>query len=129
MKGNSGKKLIAVFLSLFLCTAMFCILDLSFGIIDTVGGEVLYVNESGSNGAYMKIQDAIDNASTGDTVFVYNGTYYENLVVNTSINLIGEDREGTIINGSNTRDIITVNENNRFLYNNWICFSIFVRRD
>jgi len=34
----------------------------------------LYVGGSGP-GNYTKIQDAIDDASYGDTVFVYNGTY------------------------------------------------------
>ena len=34
----------------------------------------LYVGGSGE-GNYTKIQDAIDDASDGDIVFVYNGTY------------------------------------------------------
>jgi parallel beta-helix repeat protein len=59
-------------------------------------GKTLYVGGSGP-GNYTKIQDAIDDASDGDTVFVYNGTYYENLTVNNSIMLIGEDRNSTII--------------------------------
>jgi parallel beta-helix repeat protein len=111
MKGNSGKKLIAAFLSFILISAMLYIMDLSFGIIDIAGGEVLYVNKTGSNGAYMKIQDAIDNASSGDMVFVYNGTYYENLVVNKTINLIGEDRVTTIIDGRSISDVVKITAN------------------
>jgi nitrous oxidase accessory protein len=57
-----------------------------------------YVGGSGP-GNYSRIQDAIDNASDGDTVFVYNGTYYEVLVVNKTFSLIGEDRDTTIIDG------------------------------
>ena len=38
------------------------------------GGNWFYVGGSGP-GNYTDIQDAIDNASDGDTVFVYNGTY------------------------------------------------------
>jgi parallel beta-helix repeat protein len=45
------------------------------------------------------IQAAIDNASDGDTVFVYNGTYYENVVVNKTINLTGISRDNTTIDG------------------------------
>jgi hypothetical protein len=41
----------------------------------TSKGNWLYVGGSGP-GNYTKIQDAIDNASNGDTVFVFNGTYY-----------------------------------------------------
>ena len=56
----------------------------------------LYVGGSGE-GNYTKIQYAIDNASDGDTVFVYNGVYYENVNIYKSIKLIGEDKETTKI--------------------------------
>jgi len=45
------------------------------------------------------IQEGIDNASSGDTVYVYNGTYFENLNVNKSIELVGENPQKTIIDG------------------------------
>jgi parallel beta-helix repeat protein len=64
-------------------------------------GKTLYVGGSGP-GNYTKIQDAIDNASDGDTVFVYDDSspYYEfNITIDKSINLIGEDRNTTIICG------------------------------
>jgi parallel beta-helix repeat protein len=63
-------------------------------------GNWLYVGGSGP-GNYTRIQDAIDNASNGDTVYVYNGTYFENVVVDKSINLIGEEKTTTIIDGIN----------------------------
>ena len=56
----------------------------------------LYVGGLGSNN-YTTIQDAVDNAHTGDTVFVYNGTYVENVVVNKTIRLIGEDKDKVYI--------------------------------
>ena len=61
-------------------------------------GNTLYVGGSGP-GNYTKIMDAIDNASEGDTVFVYDDSspYYERVYVDKSINLIGEDRNTTII--------------------------------
>jgi parallel beta-helix repeat protein len=61
----------------------------------------LYVGGSGP-GNYTRIQDAIDNATQGDIVFVYDDSspYYENIVINTSLTLWGEDRVTTIINGS-----------------------------
>lgn len=67
----------------------------------------LYVGGSGP-GNYTSIQSAIDNASVGDTVFVYNESapYYENLIINKTINLVGEDRDTTIINGDGTGDVI-----------------------
>ena len=47
------------------------------------------------------IQDAIDSATDGDTVFVYDDSspYYENIVVNKSIILLGEHRDTTVIDG------------------------------
>ena len=60
---------------------------------------ILYTGGNGP-GNYTQIQDAIDNASSGDTVFVFNGTYYEHIVINKSINLIGDKRNNTIIDGN-----------------------------
>lgn len=67
----------------------------------------IYVGGTGS-GNYTSIQNAIDNASNGDTVFVYNGTYHENVVVNKSITLIGENKESTIIDGKGTYHVVFI---------------------
>lgn len=57
---------------------------------------------------YQCIQDGIDNAFDGYTVYVLNGTYFENVIVNKSIDLIGENRNKTIINGRNKGDVISI---------------------
>jgi len=61
-------------------------------------GNWLYVGGSGP-GNYTKIQDAIDNASDGDTVFVYDDSspYIENIKIYKEINLLGEDKNSTEI--------------------------------
>ena len=46
---------------------------------------------------YPTIQEAINMASPGDTIFVRAGIYYENVVVNKTVSLVGEDKETTII--------------------------------
>jgi len=74
-------------------------------------GNTFYVGGSGE-GNYTKIQDAIDNASDGDTVFVYKGTYNERIKINKSVNLNGEDRENTFINGSPKLVTIIIDANN-----------------
>jgi parallel beta-helix repeat protein len=45
------------------------------------------------------IQEAIDLAQIGDTIFVHEGTYSQQLFVNKSLTLIGEDANTTIIEG------------------------------
>jgi len=64
-------------------------------------GTWLYVGGSGP-GNYTIIQDAINDSYNGDTIFVYSGTYYENLVVNKSISLIADDSVFLIGNFSKT---------------------------
>jgi len=49
---------------------------------------------------YDTIQEAIDVANLGDTIYVRNGTYCENLFINKTISLVGENPETTIIDGS-----------------------------
>jgi len=79
------------------------------GIDETVStlNNILYVGGSGP-GNYTRIQDAIDNASYGDTVFVYDDSspYYENVIVDKSIDLIGEDKNTTVIDGRVSMDYV-----------------------
>jgi len=49
---------------------------------------------------FHTIQEAVNAASDGDTVFVFSGTYYENVVVNRTLSLVGENRETTVIDGN-----------------------------
>ena len=72
-------------------------------------GNTLYVGGSGE-GNYSSIQDAVDNASNGDTIYVYDDSspYYENVVINKSVNLIGETKETTIIDGEKKGNVIYV---------------------
>jgi nitrous oxidase accessory protein NosD len=51
---------------------------------------------------YLTIQEAVDHASAGDTVFVKKGTYYcgfDNVVILKSLSLVGEDANATILDG------------------------------
>jgi nitrous oxidase accessory protein len=61
-------------------------------------GDILYVGGNGT-GNYTSIQGAIDDADSGDTVFVFGDSspYHENIVVDKSIFLIGEDKNMVVI--------------------------------
>lgn len=74
-------------------------------------GSVLYVGGSGLEN-YSRIQDAIDNASNGDTVFVYDDSspYQENIIVDQSISLIGENKNTTVIDGGSVTILILADD-------------------
>ncbi len=63
-------------------------------------GTTLYVGGSGT-GNYSSIQSAIDDAMTGDTVYVYDDSapYDEIVFINKTISLVGENRATTIVDG------------------------------
>lgn len=71
-------------------------IDLSGCIFETP--KTLYVKSDGSKD-YKSIQVAIYEANPGDTIYVYNGTYREFIKIDKPINLIGENNNGSIING------------------------------
>jgi parallel beta-helix repeat protein len=83
-------------------------------------GNTFYVGGSGPNN-YTSIQDAIDAASDGDTIFVYDDSspYYENVVIDKSINIIGEDKDSTVINGSkldSSLNTVNITANNVYIH-------------
>jgi len=65
------------------------------------------------------IQDLIDNASPGDTIYIPSGTYYENIVIDKTINLIGEDRDTTKIIGDWESDSVV------YISADWVNLSEF----
>ncbi len=68
----------------------------------------LYVGGAGP-GNYTTIQAAINNATNGDTIFVYAGTYNENVDTKLKkITVMGEDRDTTIINGISTNPVVRI---------------------
>jgi len=58
------------------------------------------------------IQDLIDNASDGDTIYIPSGTYYENITIDKSISLVGEDKDTTIIDSNWSEYVIYVSADN-----------------
>jgi len=125
-------------------------LFVALGILPGASGDVrlvghtIYVDDEPGEGPgnppedCTRIQDAIDNTSDGDTIYVYGGTYYENVVIDKSVDLVGEHRETTIIDGRNDTNVIVILTNNvtmsGFTVQNsstgfWTCWAIKAQRD
>jgi parallel beta-helix repeat protein len=101
---NLSKNVFTLFLVLCLCSA---IIIKNNRVLVNASPSTLMVPDD-----YKTIQEAINNAGSGDTIFVRKGIYTENIVINKSITLIGEDRESTIIDGRATGNVISIKASN-----------------
>ncbi len=78
--------------------------------------DMIYVDDDNTLGPwdgslehpYQYIQDAIDNSNCYDEIFVFNGTYFESIVVHKTLYFYGECKETTIIDGENCCSVITL---------------------
>jgi parallel beta-helix repeat protein len=61
---------------------------------------------------YSSIQEAIDDATEGSTIFISIGYYFEHLTINKSITLVGENRYATMIAGNNSGTILSIASDN-----------------
>ncbi|UCF12789.1 MAG: right-handed parallel beta-helix repeat-containing protein [Thermoplasmatales archaeon] len=98
------------------------LLFVSASVIPSTGTIIVEKTSFPSLNSNGYIQDLIDNASSGDTIYIPSGTYYESIIINKSISLIGEDRNTTIIDGSNTGDVV-------YITADWVNISSFTIRN
>lgn len=81
-------------------------------------GKIIFVDDEPGWGLknppedYTKIQDAIDAAKSGDTIYVFSGVYYENLFIDLSIKLVGQKRTATIIDSNGIEYGVTITADN-----------------
>ncbi|MEM3623249.1 MAG: NosD domain-containing protein, partial [Candidatus Bathyarchaeia archaeon] len=57
---------------------------------------------------FNTIQSAINAANDTNTIYIYNGTYYENINVNKTISIVGENAEATIIDGRKLDNVVNI---------------------
>jgi len=57
---------------------------------------------------FNRIQDAVNATVENGTVYVLNGTYYENVKVNKTINLVGAGPDTTVIDGGGSGDVVVI---------------------
>ncbi|MFA5772466.1 MAG: NosD domain-containing protein [Thermoplasmata archaeon] len=84
--------------TLFVLFIIFALLAIGILFVSSQTAKARTINVDDSGGKdYTKIQDAINASFNGDTVYVYNGTYNEEVTVSKSINLVGESNQNTVI--------------------------------
>ncbi len=81
------------------------------GTLNVTKGDMITVDDD-LPADYKTIQEAIDAANPGDTIFVYAGTYPEHVIVNKTVTLKGEDESKVIVTGSGTGKVFSVTADN-----------------
>lgn len=84
-------------------TLISIIVLLFFGAHALIASETNYnefIVDNEGDGDFTTIQEAIDNASEGDFIWVYSGNYSGNIIINKTLNIIGIDQE--YLNGNDT---------------------------
>ena len=76
-------------------------------IPDNVKATTRYVGGIGP-GNFTSIQDAINASSAGDMILVFNGTYFEHVLINKPLTLVGEDRDNTTIDGGGFGSVVNI---------------------
>ena len=90
---------------------------LALTILYTPSYATTWIVQPGAGGHFVRVQDAIDGSTHGDTILVEQGIYYENInfngknVVLTSRYLFTEDEydiNNTILDGDNAGRVVTI---------------------
>jgi len=107
LEGNIMRRALAsIIISCFLCC--FCQM-IFFSPSVHAAGTTLFVGGFG-DGNYSTIQEAVNAANDGDTIYVYDdgSPYIENVLIDKSLTLQGENRDTTIIQGASSGHVLQV---------------------
>jgi parallel beta-helix repeat protein len=115
---GTNKKLISIGIVCLLVIGGFLSLITFESNVVNAPGITIYVDDDNTAGPwdgsaanpYKTIQDGVNNSNNGDTVFVLNGHYTEHVIVDKTINLIGQDMNSTTIDGGGIdyKDVVLI---------------------
>jgi len=86
---------------------LFLVCVLALVLSDQAEGETLYVDDDGG-ADFQRIQDAVDNATEGDVIRVYEGVYNESVLVDRTLSLVGNGSANTTIDGGGVGNVVRV---------------------
>ena len=95
----------ALLLLALLLALMLCILS---PLHTRAEPRIWIVDTDGSASDFQTIQEAVNQATPGDTVYVKGGVYYEHVMVNKSVLLVGENKSTVVVDGSGTGTVFNV---------------------
>jgi parallel beta-helix repeat protein len=101
----------------------------SMTTITSASPDIITVGPSGAD--YTSIQDAVNDARDGDKIEIWNGTYYEHVVVNKPLTIYARDgASSTVVNGDGNGTIFYVTTDNVTIENFTVMngdYGIFIR--
>jgi parallel beta-helix repeat protein len=106
-----GKIALGIILMLFF-SSLFASALIKLSGAETTETVMWIVDDDGSAADFSSMQAAIDAAKFGDTVYVRSGHYYEHVLVNKGVKLLGENKTSTLIDGNFTDNVVTVAADN-----------------
>ena len=104
-----------ILLSIALLTLSSSIVIFSIDMVHAAGSTI-HVDDDNIQGPwdgtfvhpFQLIQDGIDASTEGGTVYVYNGIYYENVIIEKTIKLLGENKSNTTIDSSGSGNVLSI---------------------
>jgi len=92
-------KITTVSMIIFLISEIFLTISSLADQFDSiVNNELIITVDQNGEGDYKTIQEAVNNAQEGSTIYVKKGEYKEVIMIKKSLNLVGEDKDSTLIN-------------------------------
>jgi len=96
----------------YMIVIVFIFLNFTFSASSTYeNNSILFVGGSGE-GNFSSINDALDNSTDGDIIYVYNGSYNERIVLNKSVSLLGESKKNAVLCGKDNFNILNIISSN-----------------
>jgi parallel beta-helix repeat protein len=116
-KPKGLNRLFSIVMIYFLVAAGLLALFLGMPDSNTAVSGATHSVGSASPESFATIQDAVNASVNGDTILVYPGTYSGPITINKSIELIGIDRESTVLDGKDNSTMIAVDADDVIIKN------------